>query len=86
MKDFIALMPDDWQPGPGFSADRIDATRGYEVGNIQFMTRSENIAKGNRERYLPEHIRHMVERRRSEVFDDSELVYHHDDSDPSRPF
>ena len=30
--------------------DRIDHTKGYEVGNIQIITCSENVAKGNAER------------------------------------
>lgn len=32
--------------------DRIDPTKGYEVGNIQILTCSENVAKGNRERFV----------------------------------
>jgi len=30
--------------------DRIDARRGYMVGNLQFLTASENCSKGARER------------------------------------
>jgi hypothetical protein len=30
--------------------DRIDHTRGYEVGNLQIITCSENVVKGNKER------------------------------------
>ena len=30
--------------------DRIDAMKGYLLDNIRFMARSENIAKGNREK------------------------------------
>lgn len=32
--------------------DRIDVTKGYCAGNLQILTCSENIAKGNRERFL----------------------------------
>ncbi len=32
--------------------DRIDPTKGYCAGNLQVLTCSENIAKGNRERFL----------------------------------
>ena len=37
-----------WRLTP--SVDRIDATKGYSLDNIQFLTRSENIAKGNKEK------------------------------------
>jgi hypothetical protein len=30
--------------------DRIDHTRGYEVGNLQIITCAENVVKGNKER------------------------------------
>jgi hypothetical protein len=30
--------------------DRIDHTKGYEVGNLQIITCSENVVKGNQER------------------------------------
>ncbi len=36
------------------SIDRIEARRGYEPGNIQALTVSENAIKGNRLRYTPE--------------------------------
>ena len=32
------------------TVDRIDNTLGYLLANIQFLSRRENIAKGNRER------------------------------------
>lgn len=31
--------------------DRIDAAKGYEIGNLQVITCSDNIAKGNVERH-----------------------------------
>lgn len=36
--------------------DRLDVTRGYEKGNLQILTCSENVAKGNRERHVAEKI------------------------------
>jgi hypothetical protein len=42
--------------------DRIDATKGYTLENIRVLGAGENVAKGNRERRLPEHVRHMIER------------------------
>lgn len=50
--------------------DRIDACLGYEDGNIQVLTCSENVAKGNRERHYPAHIRAMVERKEEDPGED----------------
>lgn len=33
--------------------DRIDAAKGYTADNIQVLTCSENVAKENRQRYVP---------------------------------
>ena len=44
--------------------DRIDPTKGYVEGNLRIITLSDNAAKSNRERYLPEHVQCMLERRR----------------------
>lgn len=35
------------------TVDRIDSRLGYMSGNIQFLTLSENSAKGNRDQYVP---------------------------------
>lgn len=32
--------------------DRVDANKGYCAGNLQILTCSENVAKGNRERFI----------------------------------
>lgn len=40
--------------GACFHLDRIDPQKGYEAGNIQVLTCSENTAKGNRERHFKE--------------------------------
>lgn len=45
--------------------DRVDATKGYVEGNLRVVSLSANAAKSNRERYLPEHVRSMLERKRS---------------------
>ena len=52
--------------------DRVDATKGYEKGNLRVVTMSVNVAKGNRERYLPEHVQSMVERKRQEKLSEYE--------------
>ena len=44
--------------------DRVDPTKGYVEGNMRVVTVSVNSFKSNRERYLPEHIQHMLERQR----------------------
>ena len=46
------------------TVDRIDATLGYEDGNIQVMTRGDNAAKGNQERHLPSHIQEIIRRKK----------------------
>lgn len=46
------------------SLDRIDPVEGYIPGNIQLISLSENVAKGNRERYLPEVVQSMIARKR----------------------
>ncbi len=38
--------------GNALHIDRINPLRGYEFGNLQVITCSENVAKGNRERFL----------------------------------
>lgn len=47
--------------------DRIDATKGYEPGNLTIITMSENGAKGAREKWLPECIQAILNRKRAEV-------------------
>lgn len=43
--------------------DRIDAKKGYTLGNLQVLTVSENAAKGNRERMSHEYKRALLLRR-----------------------
>ena len=40
--------------GDNLHIDRINPTIGYVAGNVQILTCSANVAKGNRERYLDE--------------------------------
>lgn len=64
--------------GDVLTIDRIDATKGYEPGNLTVLTMSLNVIKGNKERWLPEHIQHILDRKRAitrgeePVEDDSE--------------
>ncbi len=51
--------------GETLSIDRIDPAKGYVPGNLRVVTVSENVIKGNRERYLPEHVQAILERKRS---------------------
>ena len=65
LNQFTALLPATWWFGDNsWSLDRIEGHGAYELGNVAFIPLTENIAKGNRERYLPEHIQDMIRRRR----------------------
>jgi hypothetical protein len=46
------------------SVDRVNPTKGYEEGNLRIVAISINSAKSNKEKHLPEHVQHMLERRR----------------------
>ena len=53
-EEFVKLTEEcDFGKRRLFHIDRIDASRGYETGNVQILTVSENVAKGNRERMCP---------------------------------
>lgn len=54
--------------------DRVDATKGYVEGNLRVISLSENTIKGNRERFLPEHVRSMLERKRIEAEQQQPLI------------
>lgn len=60
--------------------DRIDATKGYEYGNLQVITCSENAAKSNRERYLPEHVQEMKRRKELQEQEDALHALHEEDA------
>lgn len=47
--------------------DRKDPSRGYEPGNLQVLTLSDNVAKGNRERFLPDYVQSLLCRKRAKV-------------------
>jgi hypothetical protein len=51
--------------GDWLTIDRRDITKGYEPGNLRILTHSENVAAGNAERFLPETVRALLERRRA---------------------
>lgn len=44
--------------------DRVKAERGYIPGNLRVLPKAENIAKGNRERHLPEVVQRILASRR----------------------
>ena len=51
--------------GPGqLTIDRVDAARGYEPGNLRVISLSANVAKGNRERWLPAVVQDHLRRHR----------------------
>lgn len=51
----------------GMHVDRIDATEGYHLWNIQALIGSENIAKGNRERHSPRYQEYLRKKREKEL-------------------
>ena len=63
-----------------YHVDRIDPCLGYVPRNLQILPASENIAKGNRERFNYEYRRELLLRKGYHVdpyddwYDDSELV------------
>jgi hypothetical protein len=67
-KDYAS---DKGYTGDGLTIDRIDATKGYEPGNLQILTHSENVKKGNAERIRAEYVEAKKRRYRPEDTDDS---------------
>lgn len=53
--------------GEVLSIDRVDATKGYEPGNVRVVSISLNSSKGNRERFLPAHVQAVLERKRAKA-------------------
>ena len=49
------------------SIDRVDAAKGYVEGNIRVVSVSLNSFKSQKERYLPEHVQQMLERKREQT-------------------
>ena len=77
-------MFDEPEDGETLTIDRVDPCKGYEPGNLRVVTLSVNVIKGNRERYLPEHVQDMLRREREKV---REEVQEHLDRDPDHvPF
>jgi hypothetical protein len=71
------------------SIDRILATGGYEDGNIQILTVSENVVKGNRERFLSTEVQAILAHRRStpqEAWHMDEGKHWLDDPEDGDPF
>ena len=74
------LTPDYWRgltdgfcffnhdnPDNVLTIDRIDGAKGYLMGNLQVVSVSLNVIKGNRERHLPAHVQAILERDRAEA-------------------
>lgn len=66
--------------GEVLTIDRIDATKGYEPGNVRVVSLSENVIKGNRERYLPEYVQALLARKRAMSKEAWQMV------EPDEPF
>ena len=69
------------------TVDRVNQTKGYVEGNIRVVTISVNSYKSNKERYLPEHVQHMLERRREDLQEENEKYLAMDpEDDDDLPF
>ena len=70
------------------SIDRIDPRKGYEPGNIQGMTVSENASKGNRLRHTPEgrYYQAMAEAAAQEPDSAAETILEVDEDEDDAPF
>lgn len=64
------------------SIDRVDATRGYVEGNMRVVTINLNSYKANKEKYLPEHVQHMLERKREQLREEQKKHLAMDNEDP----
>lgn len=47
--------------------DRVDATKGYEEGNLRVVSVNVNSYKTRREQFLPEHVQSIIERKRAKL-------------------
>lgn len=65
------------------SIDRVDPTKGYVEGNIRVVTVSLNSIKSNKERYLPDHVQHMLERHRANKRRENDKFLRMDNHDAS---
>lgn len=66
---YIRYQCDTLSGGDVLTIDRVDATLGYEPGNLTVLTMDENRMKGARERFLPAHIQHILERKRAKFME-----------------
>jgi len=80
LTDSFAFFERNGNRADTLTIDRVDATKGYEPGNCRVISLASNTAKGNRERWLPEHVQALLERQREEVR--AEVEDHLDDGDP----
>lgn len=60
--------------GEWLSFDRVDAAKGYEMGNVRIISYSHNSVKSNRERHLPAHVQSILERKRARAKENPALA------------
>lgn len=65
--------------------DRVKAHRGYVEGNLRIVSVSVNSFKSNRERYLPEHVQDMLDRKRRLVQEENAAHLAMDPEEPEEP-
>lgn len=72
--------------GEWATVDRIDATKGYVMGNIRVITHAHNAAKSNRERHLPAHVQAIIDRKRARAKENPHLAAEVGVEDDACPF
>jgi hypothetical protein len=72
--------------GEKLSIERLDSKKPYEKGNLTILTVSENVARGNRERHLPEYIQHILDRKRKKAQESGGLIKPLSDYETDCPF
>lgn len=53
--------------GETLTIERMDITKGYVMGNLTVISHSENVIRGNRDRFLPEYVQALLARKRAKA-------------------
>lgn len=72
--------------GEVLTVDRIQAERGYEEGNLQIITHSQNSIKSHREKHLPAVVQALIARKRAKVQEAMWKISGRKEGDEDEPF